>query len=89
MNKILPIHSVVFLLIASVMTNAIAWAFHGEAFLHELDHHQHSFLAAEVTPLDFHQHSEDIDETSLNHAAHLCLSAAGQYYQPFFSHFFR
>lgn len=46
MNRFLTINHIVFVLFVSLLTNGLAWAFHGEVFMHELGHHhQHSLSA--------------------------------------------
>lgn len=71
---------VFFLLIVSLLANALGWAFHGEIFVHALENHPHTHFAAQSIHED-HQHKELSDETNLNPSAHICLNVA---YQPFF-----
>ncbi len=80
MNKCPTINSVVFVLFFSLLANGFAWAFHGEVFMHELGHHQHTFSLTQTAQAQ-HQHNQFTDEKDLNLAAHICLSKA---YQPHF-----
>ena len=74
MNRFLAINSVIFMLLASLLTNGLASAFHGEVFVHELDHnHQHTHSIAE-NQLTEHSHNELSDEKNSNHSVHICFS---------------
>ncbi len=67
----------ILILVVNLLTNATVWAFHGEVFAHELDHHHH---AAQ----DFdHLHDNLTDDKDIDVILHLCLHAAGQF-QPFY-----
>jgi hypothetical protein len=79
MNRFLSINSVIFMLLASLLTNGLAAAFHGEVFVHELGHnHQHTHAIAE-NQLTEHSYNEFSDRKNLNHSVHICFSAV---YQP-------
>lgn len=82
MNKRL-IHSAIFVLYVSMLTNAFGWAFNGEVFAHELDHEHHVLSLDPTTHLEAHHRAVLNDEDHLDAATHLCLHAAGQF-QPFF-----
>ncbi len=69
----------VFVLSVSLLANAVAWAFHGEIFIHELDH-QAQILQVQTMQED-HQHVEFSDDKNLDLSTHICLSAV---YQPIF-----
>lgn len=69
----------VFVLSVSLLTNAVAWAFHGEIFIHELDH-QAQIIQVQTMQED-HQHDEFSDDKNLDLSTHICLSAV---YQPIF-----
>ncbi len=72
-----------FVMFASILTNAFGWAFSGEVFAHELDH-EHAILSLDPTAhLKAHQHDASKDSSQLDSAIHLCLHASGQY-QPFY-----
>ncbi|MEE8289482.1 MAG: hypothetical protein V3R25_08730 [Nitrosomonadaceae bacterium] len=74
---------IMFMMLASMLTNAFGWAFSGEVFAHELDH-EHPILSLDPTAhLKAHQHDADKDSSQLDAATHLCLHASGQY-QPFY-----
>jgi hypothetical protein len=83
MSKCRRIHSVMFALLISMLTNAFGWAFNGEVFAHELDHEHHVLSVDPAAHLEAHQRAVRNDEGHLDAATHLCLHAAGQY-QPFF-----
>jgi len=75
MNRFLAINSVVFMLLASLLTNGLAAAFHGEVFVHEFGYnHQHTHSTAETTHTE-HPHNEFYEEKNLNHSVHICFSA--------------
>ena len=63
----------------SLLTNTLAWAFHGEIFIHELDH-QATYIPVQ-TMEENHQHVEFSDDKDLNLSTHICLNAV---YQPIF-----
>lgn len=75
MSKFFTIGAVTFLLLISLLTNGLVWAFQGEVFMHEFDHNQQSFLIAQ-SAYTGHQHKEFANEKD---SAQLCVSAA---YQP-------
>ena len=80
MRKSLTINLiVVVVLLVSLLANALAWAFQGEVFIHELDYYKQ--LTAQTIQQEDHQGNELSDEKSSNFSAHICLSAA---YQLFF-----
>jgi hypothetical protein len=82
MNKFIRSY-IMFMMLASMLTNAFGWAFSGEVFAHELDH-EHPILSLDPTVhLKAHQHDSDKDSSQLDAATHLCLHASGQY-QPFY-----
>jgi hypothetical protein len=83
MYRFFTINSVVFLLFVSLLANGIDWAFHGEAFVHELDHHPHALSETQVVHLKLHQHDEFTDDKHSDITTYYCLSSAGQF-QPFF-----
>lgn len=79
MKRFLSINFVVFMLLASLLTNGLASAFHGEVFVHEFGHnHQHTHSIAE-NQLAEHSYNEFSDGKNLNHSVHICYSAV---YQP-------
>ena len=79
MNRFLAINPVVFVLLASLLTNGLASAFHGEVFVHELGHnHQHTHSIAE-NQIAEHSHNKFSDDKNLDHSVHICFSAV---YQP-------
>ncbi len=74
MNRFFTINPVVFVLFVNRLTNGLAWAFHGEVFMHELGHdHQHTLSTA-------HPYNEFSDEKNLNLSVHICFELV---YQPF------
>jgi hypothetical protein len=75
--------SVIFILVAVMLTNGIGISFQSEVFAHELDHVRQSLSANPEMHLDAHRSSVIMDNAELDAAAHLCLHAAGQY-QPFY-----
>jgi hypothetical protein len=77
------INPVMFLILVSLLTNHIGWAFTGEAFAHELDHEQHMLSPDPATHLEAHQHKGTPVENNMDASTHLCLHAFGQL-QPFF-----
>lgn len=80
MYRFLTINSIVFVLFVSFLTNGLAWAFHGEVFMHELGHnHQHTHSTTETAHVE-HPYNEFSDEKNLNHSVHICFNAV---YQPF------
>ena len=68
---------IMLVLSVSLLTNAFAWAFHGEIFIHELDH-QATYIPVQ-TMEENHQHVEFSDDKNLDLSTHICLSAV---YQP-------
>lgn len=80
MGKYSSANFIFLILFVSLTANALAWAFHGEVFMHELQDHQHSQSIVQ-TKQENHQHKELPDEKHLNLSAHICLSAV---YQSFF-----
>lgn len=75
MSKILPIDPIVLVLIASLLSSALASAFHGEVFMHELGHnHQHDLSTSEAAHTEYplHEHS---DEENLDLSAHICFNS--------------
>lgn len=83
MNRHLIINSVIMALFSSLLTNAFGWAFHGEAFTHELDDHRYTLSFAQTEDIQYHRHDKIADDKNLDVVTHLCLHAAGQY-QPFY-----
>lgn len=79
MYRFFTINSVVFALFVSLMTNGLAWAFHGEVFMHELGHnHQHTHSTTDSAQAE-HHHSEFNDNENLNLSPHICFNVV---YQP-------
>ncbi len=68
---------IMLVLSVSLLTNMLAWAFHGEIFIHELDH-QATYIPVQ-TMEENHQHVEFSDDKDLNLSTHICFSAV---YQP-------
>jgi hypothetical protein len=75
--------SVIFILVAVMLTNGISISFKPEVFAHELDHIRESLSSIPGMHLDSHRNSTIMDNAELDAATHLCLHAAGQY-QPFY-----
>ena len=79
MHRIFTINSVVLLLFVSLLTNGLAWAFHGEVFMHELGHdHQYTPSLADRAQTEYH-HGEFNEDDHLNHSPHICFNVV---YQP-------
>lgn len=74
---------IMLLLLVSMLTNGLGWAFNGQVIAHELDHQHQALSSDPTTHLDAHRHAAIDDESLLDAATHLSLHAAGQY-QPFF-----
>ncbi|WP_107796382.1 hypothetical protein [Nitrosomonas aestuarii] len=71
MNRFFTVNFMVFMLSVSLLTNGFASAFHGEVFMHELDHnHQHSISIAHAE----HSHNEFPDEKESDLSPHICFS---------------
>jgi hypothetical protein len=77
------VSSVIFVLVAVMLTNGIGISFKAEVFAHELDHIRQSLASNPGAHLDAHRNSAIMDDAELDAATHLCLHAAGQY-QPFY-----
>ena len=79
--KNFSIHCVLLVFLCALLSNSLAWAFHGEIFMHVLDNnHQHSHESIQ----EAHKTSsnkEFFTETELAVSINTCLNAA---YQPFF-----
>ncbi|MBY0378346.1 MAG: hypothetical protein K2Q33_07280 [Gammaproteobacteria bacterium] len=67
---------VVFVLLVSLLVNALTWAFQGEVFIHELDYYKQ--LTAQTIQQEDHQGNELSDEKSSNFSVEICLCAACQ-----------
>lgn len=79
MYRIFTNNSVVLVLFVSLLTNGLAWAFHGEVFMHELGHdHQHTHAIADSVQAE-HLHGEFNESDHLNHSPHICFNIV---YQP-------
>lgn len=82
MNKRL-IHPIMLVLLVSMLTSSLSWAFNGEMVAHELDH-QHDVLSIDpMAHLEAHQHNSSKGDSELDSITHLSLHAFGQY-SPFF-----
>lgn len=76
MNRILSIDSIVLVLFVSLLANALASAFHGEVFMHELGHnHQYSLSTAEAAHAEYSLH-EYSDEENSDLTVHICFNTA-------------
>lgn len=90
----LAINLIVLVLFVNLLTNAVAWTFHGEFFSHELDHHHaayeldhhHHTTLAQTKNKEHHQHNDMTDDDILDYILHLSLHAAGQH-QPLYFEF--
>lgn len=77
MRKSLTINLiVVVVLLVSLLANALAWAFQGEVFIHELDYYKQ--LTAQTIQQEDHQDNELSDEKGSNFSVEICLCAACQ-----------
>ncbi|WP_107786297.1 hypothetical protein [Nitrosomonas ureae] len=66
----------VFILLISLITNGLAWAFQGEVFIYELDYYKQ--LTAQTIQDEDHQDNELSDEKSSNFSVDICLCAVNQ-----------
>ena len=69
---------VLLVLIFSLSTNMLAWAFQGEIFMHELDDYHHVHTVMQISP-ENNRHEELHAENNSDHLTYICLNAA---YQP-------
>lgn len=75
-------HIFISILIASILTNAVVWAFSGEVFNHAIESEHHVLSLDPDAHSKAHQLDPSIDHNGSS-TADLCIHAAGQYL-PFF-----
>lgn len=70
-------HFFIFTLIASILTNAVGWAFSGEVFTHAIESEHHVLSLDPEAHLQAHQNDPSGDHGHSN-TADFCIHAAGQ-----------
>lgn len=76
-------HSVIVMLVVSILTNGLSLSFRGEVFAHELDHIYQDLPTDPAAHLEYHRNNVSWDGADLDSATHLCLHSVGQF-QPFY-----